>query len=65
MTNTGGGAGITRGGGGGTFIPTLIFTSAVALLGCPRPITSIIPTSNIPKNAIFFIKNLLSQKIIL
>jgi hypothetical protein len=56
MTNMGGGAGITRGGGGGTFIPTLIFTSEIALLGWPRPIPIIIPITNIPKNVIFFIK---------
>jgi hypothetical protein len=55
MTNKGGGAGITRGGGGGTFIPTLIFTAAVTLFGWLRPIRSIIPAI-IVMNSPFFIK---------
>jgi hypothetical protein len=47
MTNMGGGAGITRGGGGGTLIPTLTFTSAKPLWKAPVNVRSVAPTNNI------------------
>jgi hypothetical protein len=55
MTNIGGGAGMTRGGGGGTFIPTLIFTPAVTPIGWLRPIRNIIPEI-VMMNSSFFIE---------
>jgi hypothetical protein len=55
MTNMGGGAGITSGGGGGTLMATLTFTSAKPLLKRPISVRSVVPTSNI-MNIVFFIK---------
>jgi hypothetical protein len=55
MTNMGGGAGITRGGGGGKLIPTLIFTSAKPLFKRPISARSVAPTKNI-MNIVLFIK---------
>jgi hypothetical protein len=55
MTYMGGGFGITRGGGGGTLIPTLIFTSAIPLSNCPIPISSKTHTNMVTKT-LFLIK---------
>jgi hypothetical protein len=60
MTNMGGGAGIKRGGGGGTLIPTLTFTSAKPLLKRPVSVRSVTPTKNI-MNIVLFIKYLVSR----
>jgi hypothetical protein len=51
----GGGAGITRGGGGGTLIPTLILTSAKPLFERAISVRSIVPINNI-MNIFLFIK---------
>jgi hypothetical protein len=51
----GGGAGITRRGGGGTLIPTLTFTSAKPPFKRPISVRSVVPTNNI-MNIFLFIK---------
>jgi hypothetical protein len=54
MTNMGGGAGITSG-GGGTPIPTVTFTSAKPLWKRPISVRSVAPTNKII-NIFLFIK---------